>query len=370
MNTFTLETARPTDRAELLEFLGNAFKTNDANHPRFETLYPDLFEPADAVMARHRVIRDEAGRIAACVGGYPMRVRVGACAVGVWGVGQVSCAPALRGGGRMTALMDELCERMEKSGAGLAWLGGRRDRYARFGFDMAGSNFSSGMDKRSVGEPEPGWTVEQADAAQPARFWALRERAAVREEVPPELWTKRLLRGGKPHRVFIASRNGNAEAFCVAQAEDGNNLLEWAGETAGIHAICAHLLKTQGSVNAVYAPGIDPAAEMFWNRAAWSNASMSNLRILNLGALLESYAPFLEDHVPRGAGVRLVVRENNDAAQLGAAKDESLSLDRLAMVRLMFGPLPPSRVAALPESLRWLDQVFPLPFLLPPSSHV
>jgi len=25
---------------------------------------------------------------------------------------------------------------------------------------------------------------------------------------------------------------------------------------------------------------------------------------------------------------------------------------------------------ALPEKLRWLDHVFPLPFLLPPSSHV
>jgi len=371
MTTFKLEDARAADRQELLDFLHGAFKTNDANHPRFETLYPDLFDPVDAAMARHRIIRDDAGRIGACVGGYPMRARVGACEVDVWGVGQVSCSPALRGGGRMTALMDDLCGRMEKSGAALSWLAGRRDRYAHFGYELAGSNFVSGMSQRSAGEPAPGWVVEQVDAARIADFWPLRERAAVREEVSQEVWIKRLQRGGKPHRIFTASRNGVAEAFCTAQAEGGNSLLEWAGDTAGLHAICARLLATQPSVNATCAPECaDPAAGFFWSRATWANTSLGNLRILNMGALMDSYAPFLEGRVPRGAGARLVLRENNDTAQLGAAGGETLALDRLAMVRLMFGPLPPSRVAALPDSLRWLDQVFPLPFLLNPSSHV
>ena len=374
MNSFIIEEARAADRAELLDFLHTAFATNDPKKPipRFETLYPDLFDATDDAMGRHRVIRNDAGRVGACVGAYPMRVRVGACELDIFGIGQVSCDPAARGGGRMTALMNDACARMEKSGAALAWLGGRRDRYAHFGFDLAGSNLSSGMDKRSAGAPAPGWRVEQVDAAQLARFWVLRNRAATLEDVSPEKWTTRLLCGGKPDRIFLASRGKDAEAVCVTQGEgEGGALLEWAGETDGIHAVCAHLLAAQPWVNAVYAPSfVDPAAGMFWSHAAWSGVSLSNLRILNLAALLEGYAPFLENRVPAGAGARLVVIENNDAAQLGAAHGETLALDRLAMVRLMFGPLPPSQVVKLPEALRWLDQVFPLPFLLPPSSHV
>ena len=371
MGRFITEDARAADRPGLLDYLQEAFKTNDPGHARFETLYPDLFGATDAAMSRHRVIRGDAGRICACVGWYPMRVRVGACCVDVFGVGQVSCLPALRGGGRMTALMDDVCEKMEASGAGLAWLSGRRDRYARFGFEMAGSNLAAGMDGRSAGEPGAGWRVEQVDAAQRARFWPLRNRAAVREEVSPETWDARLMRGGSPHRVFLASRGGDAEAMCVVQAGAGETLLEWAGENAGIHAIVARLLTAQGSVKATFAPGfVDPAAQLFWESAAWCNASLSCLRILNLAALLESYAPFLGARVPDGAGVRLVIAENNGAAQLGAAGGGTLTLGRLAMTRLVFGPLPPSRTADLPGNLRWLDQVFPLPFLLPPSSHV
>jgi hypothetical protein len=270
----------------------------------------------------------------------------------------------------MTALMNDVCVQMEKSGAGLAWLSGRRDRYARFGFEVAGTNLSSGIAPFCVGEPEAGWNVEQVAASQLPRFWTLRNRAAVCEEVSPEKWVTRLMRGGKTHRVFLASRGRDAEAFCVMQAEPGEGLLEWAGANAGIHAILAHALKTQKRVRVEYAPAcVDPAAKLFWNAAEWCGTSVACLRILNFAALLKSYAPLLEKRVPAGAGVKLSI-EGADSAQLGVASGDELPLDRLTMTRVMFGPLAPSAVVALPEKLRWLDQVFPLPFMLPQSSHV
>ena len=387
MNSYTLETAHATDRDELLAFLLDAFRTNDPNHPAFDTLYPDLFDATDEAMSRHRVIRDEAGRICACVGSYPMRVRIGQCAVEIFGIGQVSCSPQLRGGGRMSALLADVCESMERSGAALAWLSGRRDRYAHFGWDVAGTNLHSGFDARSVGKAPSGWSIEQIAVATAAeRIWQLRNRAAVREEVSPETWTTRLMRGGKPHRVFIATRadgaaakDSCAEAFCVMQAGEGEELLEWAGETDGIHAILAHALQTQKRVRVTCAPqNIDPAARLFWDSADWSGASLANIRILNLQKLLDSYAPLLNERIPAGASVRLVIAENDakqiDCAQLGAATPAAtaptLTLDRKTMARTIFGPLAPSTLITLPEELRWLDRVFPLPFCLPSSSHV
>lgn len=365
MNAYTLENAKAADRGELLEFLLKAFRTNDANHAAFETLYPDLFDATDEAMGCHRIIRCN-GKIGACVGAYPMRVHVGRCEVEVFGIGQVSCAPELRGGGRMSALLADVCARMEASGAALSWLGGRRDRYVRFGWEVAGTNLHSSLDARSLGAPETGWTVAQAEASQLAKFWALRNRAAVCEEVSPEKWIARLMRGGKLHGIFLASRGKDAEAMCVA---NGESLLEWAGTNAGIHAILSHLLQTQKCVKVTYAPeSIDLAARLFWDNAEWSGVSVANLRILNLAALLASYAPLLEKRVPAGAGVRLAI-DDGECAQLGEGGG-TLTLDRLTMTRLLFGPLAPSTVTALAGDLRWLDQVFPLPFILPTSSHV
>ena len=376
MNTYTLENARATDRAELLAFLLDAFRTNDPNHAAFDTLYPDLFDPTDEDMGRHRVIRDAAGRICACVGSYPMRVHVGPCVVDIFGIGQVSCSPQLRGGGRMTALLSDVCAQMDRSGAALAWLSGRRDRYSHFGWDVAGTNLRSSFDARSVGFPPPGWTVEHADLASSAaieRISRLRALAAVREETTLAKWLARLARGGKTKRVFLASRaDSPAEAMCVMQPDDGADLLEWAGESDGIHAILAHVLGAQKRASAVFAPpNIDPAANLFWNMADWSSADFGCFRILSLQSLLDAYAPLLASRIPAGAAARLALSDG-DTARLGAASPDApaLTLDRPLMARLIFGPLAPSALIALPGELRWLDQVFPLPFLLPPSSHV
>ena len=358
---YKLETATAADRAELLAYLQNAFLTNDPNHPKFETLYPDLFAATDASMANHRIIRED-GKIVACVGYYPMKVRVGECAMTVYGIGQVSCKPELRGGGRMTELMNDVCDKMDASGAELAWLSGRRDRYSRFGFESAGTNFHSWIDARSVGEAEPGWVVEQVQASQIERFDALRRSAAVYEDAPLQIWFERLMRGGKPQRIFVASRKGKKKvgAYCLAQAEGGQNVYEWAGENAGIRAILAHIAKTQGNIAVTYAPeSTDPAARVFWNASSGISTSVSMLRICNLDALMKAYAPVLEK------------RGTNPADVAKALK--SLKLDRLMLTRLVFGPVAPSVLlsgqAKEPVS-RWLDQIFPLPFILPNLSHV
>ena len=365
--SYTLSNARASDHDELLAYLLDAFKTNDPNHPAFDALYPDLFHATDSAMTRHRIIRED-GKIRACVGWYPMRVAMGEITVDVFGIGQVSCAPSLRGGGRMTNLLEDVCARMDKSGAALSWLGGRRDRYAHFGWESAGSNFHSWLDSRSVGEPPAGWTVKQIDPAATPAAWSIRERAAVREKITRPLWLERMMRGGKPHRVFLAWRGDRKtpDAMCVAQAEGSNDLLEWAGDNDGIRAILAHILKTQNHISVTYAPkSADPAAELFWNSASGNSASLSSLRILDLDVLLKSYEPWILKRKPASAAVKLAITSGAPVIS-----NTALALDRLTMTRLLFGPLPPSHVIDLPPRLRWLDQVFPLPFILPPSSHV
>ena len=366
--SFTFENARAGDRAELLASLLAAFKTNDANHPAFDALYPDLFHDTDGAMGCHRIIREN-GKIRACVGRYPMDVRIGACRVRVYGIGQVSCAPELRGGGRMTALLNDVCAEMDASDAGLAWLSGWRPRYATFGWEAVGTNLNSYIDKKTLPEAPSGWSVAELDASQLETLDALSRSASVLDETSAQTRTERMMRGGKCHRVFKASRGAEVKAMCVMQAGEGADLLEWAGDNDGIRAIIAHVLKTQKGVSVTYSP-IDCAARMFWDLASGFNASLTMLRICNFKALMKSYAPILEKRIPAGKGITLTIRENNARASIGAPGGDALTLGRLEMTRLLFGPVAPSLTADLPDSLRWLDQVFPLPFILPNLSHV
>ncbi|MBR1835930.1 MAG: GNAT family N-acetyltransferase, partial [Kiritimatiellae bacterium] len=144
-----IELARAGDRTELLDFLFSVFLRDHPNHMRFERLFPDLFDDTDEAMGRHAVVR-ESGRIVACVGAYHMKLRVCGCDVPLGGIGQVSTGADWLGRGFMSALLKFQLERLRSEGAALAWLGGRHDRYSRFGFETGGGAFSYGLDSRSL----------------------------------------------------------------------------------------------------------------------------------------------------------------------------------------------------------------------------
>jgi hypothetical protein len=95
MTTPQVETARAADRAELLDLLLRAFQVGNPNHPTFDSLYPDLFEPSDEALGRHLIVRRE-GRIVACVGSYPVELVIGTCRLRVAGIGQVAVATGTR----------------------------------------------------------------------------------------------------------------------------------------------------------------------------------------------------------------------------------------------------------------------------------
>ena len=97
--------ATAADCEQLLDFLPSVFRRENPNHCRFEELFPDIFRPTDEAMGDHAVVRDDAGNIVACIGAYPMTLRVAGCDVPIAGIGQVSTAKEWLGKGCMSALM-------------------------------------------------------------------------------------------------------------------------------------------------------------------------------------------------------------------------------------------------------------------------
>ena len=335
--------ATAADCEQLLDFLPSVFRRDNPNHCRFEELFPDIFRPTDEAMGDHAVVRDDAGNIVACIGAYPMTLRVAGCDVPIAGIGQVSTAKEWLGRGCMSALMKAQMERLRSLGVALAWLGGRHDRYAHFGFETGGLTLDYGLDAHSIGKIARARTVRRfshgpmaEEAVTPALF-ALRERTAAAYVVEPlERYRMRLRRGDC--EVWTATPEGASEpdAWAVI-APKWHRIDEASGSVDGILEIAAEATKRLDSCLQLELPVCDATralAERARAACAWMNPRSLSLNVLDRDRLLEAYAPVIRP------GTRLPSKELSSAE----------------LVRACFGPEP----SPFP----------PLPFAIPNLYHV
>lgn len=335
-----IEYLSAADRGELLDYLPSVFRRDTPDHPRFETLYPQLFpENDDAAMSRHAVIREN-GRIVSCVGMYPMLLQVGGCRVTVAGIGQVSTAAGSLGRGFMSALLKHQLARAKDEGCAIAWLGGRRDRYSNFGFDCAGWSFSFSFDRRSTRAVPRVRAFSRAVAADPASItpamWELRERTVEGVIEPLAFYRTRKDIANPATQIWtLAAEDGGAPAaWAVAvPAQRGVDFTEYCGAPDAVVELVAHAADVHGHVTC--GASCDPAfSEPLREACFWCGCGTNMLAVLDPAAVAAAYAPVL------GPGV--------------AVPDASLGSMRLA--RIMFGP----EHSAFPA----------LPFRLPGLCHV
>lgn len=333
----TIEFARAEDCAELLDYLVAVFRRDRPDHPRFETLYPELFFPTDESMGLHAIVR-EGGRIASCVGAYPMTLQVAGCRVPICGIGQVSTREDCLGRGYMSALLKAQLARMREQGVALAWLGGRHDRYAHFGFETAGLQFVYGLDRRSLVRYAPTRAIAHVAATAPDSItdamFRLRERTVDSVLEPLDCYRRRLAKGGGME-IWTATPSGATEPDAWALIATENRAIEeWCGSPEGRMDIAAAAVEALGSLRCTEIPANQQLSELLRDHCSWMGTGVSSFCILNRDRLLEAYRPVI-----------------SDAAPLPQGEDFSRRL-----VRLCFGPEP--------------SAFAPLPFLLPGPFHV
>jgi len=382
--TPVIETAQVADRRELLDMLAMAFRDDNPAHLEFDFLYADLF--AEAMMDRHRIIRQDR-RIVACVGCYEQTLRVGPVTLDMFGIGQVSCLKAFRERGFMTALMTDAVSRMEATPAPMSWLGGRRDRYARFGYEIAGTACRCRLNRKTLrdgaGEtPSPRYDVTPHTSADITdALWSLYTSNAVRCVYSRDEWMRKLARGN-PQTIWAASPRNDSSPKAFAVTSQGSEFVtEYGGDFDALRALLTMLAERneQRAVSLTCWPGASEFADFLWTHAEWVSPELLNLRVHRLSDLMNAYRPIWEKRVPDGESVTLVMHRTGvgDATEqrftIGDRPSQpgvELRLDELQTVRLLFGPWPPSMVTNLPPRLQWLGQIFPLPFGVPAPSHV
>lgn len=134
------------------------FKHAKPGHPDFQDILPKMTIDDDEHMNKHfGLYRDD--KLCAVLGVYPLPVNVGGIKLMSSTVGNVATHPDEEGKGYMTKLLGEAMLELDRIGADMSRLGGKRSRYNRYGYEQSGTNLKYTMTAEQA-KPYAGKGVE------------------------------------------------------------------------------------------------------------------------------------------------------------------------------------------------------------------
>ncbi len=373
----TVEQLQPADFDEIIDHLDEAYgRHKDAS---FRTsLSPVSTDPADRSTHRRYAIRRE-GRIAASVGVFSYDVCIGDGSLRLAGIGSVSTSPAHRGQGLMSRLMSHVARLLPEQGYHVAWLVGRRHRYRRFGWEIAGCDCYYDLTRIALAEPSQSYPLAELE------LFPLSQR---RDALEPLV---RLRRSQSFHVEGLPFQNRRHDRTHVAADRDGRPLgylildagretiVELVGETPSVErqmvqaaleldgreriGLCLPAFSSslhRGLAADAAPPVLRPSGS--WQVFDWRATLLALLRARH------RLQPLLPGRVVieiEGAA-RLALRVGDDGAWVeptGAPAD--FAADGPCMTRLLLGHLPPRFVVTLPPSARQLEAWCPLSISMP-----
>ena len=346
----------------------------------FASILPKLYRPEDGLMSCLWAIR-RGGRIKAVVGVHPLAWKVGAATLRVAGIGGVSTHPDCRGRGMMQRLMTHCVRLMKEQGYPLSVLGGQRQRYGYFGYEVCGVGVELQLGKRNLRhcfsapsnirfEPLDDGPASRLEAAR-----ALHDAQPVRAERPAGDFL-RVLRSWRavPYAAF---EEGELAGY-VAVSLDGKELPEVVGRDGDTAFEIARARVEQGDQESVTLTA-GPLAGRFLHRLgevceAAAVRSSGNWQVFDwprvISALLAARAadpsrsPLADGRVALGIEGCGTVAVSVDGGEVSCERVEerpAVSCGHHLAHRLLFGPLTPSQSLRLPKEAEALESWCPLP---------
>ena len=371
-----VRTVRVEEFDDFMRFLERCY-----GHSRdfFVRAYPHIYRPEPEACACCHVVAQD-GRIVSHVGVFPIELLAAGAHIPVGGIGGVATLPDQRGKGHMSRLLRHVIGVMREGGCLASGLGGDRQRYNTFGWEMAGRTVHLTFSRRSLewAKVEP-VQVEEKRAAEAvetvARLHTLQGCHTRRTALP-------LLLRKEGLRIWIAD-----DGYAISSGEGYAHpsmleLVSASGREAGM--VLAVLNCTFGS-------------EATWALSAWDGERLARLlpcvsrwtagrdwmyRVVHLPGLLTACKPVLERRAACLADfdVSIGIHEHDrvDTATIavrygcveispGRASQTYIELDPVAAARLFFGGPSIGRHEEIPQGLFAL---LPLPIRVPPLDYV
>ena len=367
------------DYDELLTLFNTVFGRNKPNGMDFERELPKMCVRDDEHMGKHFGVREN-GRLVAALGVYPLPAKIGGVPVLFSTVGNVATHWDYEGRGCMRALMTHAMRELSDLGADASRLGGLRQRYSRWGYELCGAAYRFRLTPRNVslccGDMGDGIVFSpiargDTDALSfAARLNDLCGISAVRStdngcfDVYASMTAWR-------NQPYLARNAENEPVGYLCVSPDGTSVAEAAGfnKTALLTAWQKH---TGAAVSFVLQPWETDAVRYF---SAVSEdctaASPNNFKIINYQKITDALMKLKASYTPLVPGECLVGIEGYGVLRLYAGQDGAgaetvsaapcVTLAPLDASRFLFGPLPPETVISLPREAAVLSAWLPLP---------
>jgi len=373
------------DFDEAMTFL-NAVFAEHAPHD-FANLLPSIYQPTDELMRCNYAVR-ESGRLAAIVGVFPIHWRVGGVTLKVAGVGGVAVHPDSRGKGYMKRLMNHAVDQMRAEGYDLSYLGGRRQRYAYFGYEVAATSYNLLFLRDNIRHTFAGQdevvTLESVpdDADTNARLKAIQE-TQPQYCVRPVQSFGRYLRNWHSQPLVAQDKTGQIVGYLSPNRYNrvANELVADTPESAA-QIVRAWSDQVDETVSVLMQAPACPTLRRLNAFAEYTRIETGgNWQVFNWPHVLDTLlkAQHAANTIPQGKVVLKIEDQPQtlvltvDAA--GARCEHSdhspdLSLDPFTATRLLFGPAAPATIMPLPDSAAILAAWCPLPLGFSNQDHI
>lgn len=137
-----------THQDEFIDFINYVFHMNGKDED-FYRMLPKLYK-RECHPCEYNYLALEKGMIKAAVGSFPGEVIVSGIKLNYCGIGNVSVNPYSRSKGYMKKLMNMAIDDMLSEDVDFSVLGGRRNRYAYFSYELVGRKYNYWLDESNI----------------------------------------------------------------------------------------------------------------------------------------------------------------------------------------------------------------------------
>lgn len=382
MNKYMVEKLRAEDYDELLNLMNTVFP--QAHGKGFESELPKMWRRTDEAMGKHLAIRID-GKIAASLGVYPLPMMIAGQKVLFSTVGNVGTLPEYRNLGLMKTLMLAAMEELDRIGADASRLGGDRQRYNRYGYELAGTSYRHLLTQSNIKNYYDGtisrWRPPQMNLHfRPVNRTELTTLQSM--QVLQQQGLMHLLRGNETDFYDTASswnmqpwiaenKQGKPVGYLSASA-DGTVIGEQYAQTPeALYTMLLNWLANRGlnEIRLLTAPH-DAALNRKLNQlcASCTIEPASNFKIIHWDTVIDAMMKLKASlsALPEGrmnlaiVGYGTLHIEGDSCMLTDEAPD--LTLDHLTATRFLFGPQTMEQYCDVPQKVRsYCSALLPLP---------
>jgi Predicted acetyltransferase involved in intracellular survival and related acetyltransferases len=283
----------PQDREDIIDFANYVFSHSYRPHD-FIRFVPRLYGEGQHTEGYHYLVKEN-GKIKAMLCAEPRVLQVGEYSLKMNYIGTVSVHPYARNKGYMKLIMQQMLEEAEENGCVLSALGGQRNRYGYYGYEMGGMKLGFSINDKNIRH-------YCRDMQKLFTFTEIKEQDEAILDKVFELCNRQEIKMSRPrNEIFCMLHEWDSTPYAVMENDifkgylvlADNNLLEIRLECESLLPQVLYSLFAEKNLNSIQIMAADCETErlaaLYDISENYRIETSDNIRIFDYSALIEAF---------------------------------------------------------------------------------